>query len=105
MYLVTWNTEDPVPLLQLIQSLQEVDLLGINAANLSASTLDCADWEQRYGIEAGSLPRAALAPVPALEEPSPALPAGPVLLAESFDDSARGALPQSSSAPALWLVG
>lgn len=105
LYLVTWDTEDPAPVLLLIPSLPDVELLGINAANLSGYVLDRADWEQRYGIETGSLLRAALAPAPAPEAPGPALPAGPVLLSENFDDPARGVLPQSSSEPALWLVG
>ncbi|MER3406711.1 MAG: hypothetical protein C4289_17385 [Chloroflexota bacterium] len=105
LYLVTWDTDDPLPYLLLIPSLQDVELFGINMANLGAYTLERADWEQRYGLDSSSLPRAVLAAVPAPEAPSSVPRAGPVLLAESFDDPARGVLPQSSSAPALWLVG
>ena len=103
--LVTWDTDDPLPYLLLIPSLQDVELFGINMANLGACTLERADWEQRSGLDTSSLPRAVLAAVPAPVAPSSVPLAGPVLLAESFDDSARGVLPQSSSVPALWLVG
>jgi hypothetical protein len=119
IYLAKWETEDTLPLLLHIQSIRDVELFGIHAGNYSAYVLDRAEWERRYGLDAATLARAILAPAVTPETPRPLAAAGGdaasarpheaagpvVLLADTFDDPARGVLPQTSSHPTLWLVG
>lgn len=62
IYLVKWETEWPQPKLFHIQSIEDVELFGINGENYGRFVLDRPDWEQRYGISAAGLERQELAP-------------------------------------------
>ena len=69
IYLVKWETEWPQPQLLHIQSIKDVELFGIDGSNYGNFVLDKATWEQRYGIDAGSLPRDRLAAAVAVSAP------------------------------------
>jgi hypothetical protein len=57
IYLVKWETDWPQPKLLHIQSIQDVELFGITAANYGRFVLDRATWEQRYGFRVNGLVR------------------------------------------------
>jgi hypothetical protein len=62
IYLVKWETEWPQPKLLHIQSIEDVELFGINGENYGRFVLDRPDWEQKYGMSAAGLERQRLAP-------------------------------------------
>lgn len=62
IYLVKWETDWPQPKLLHIQSIQDVELFGITAANYGRFVLDRATWEQRYGFRVDGLVREELPP-------------------------------------------
>lgn len=63
IYLVKWETDWSQPKLLHIQSIQDVELFGITAANYGRIVLDRATWEQRYGFRVDGLLREVLPPV------------------------------------------
>ena len=90
IYQVKWESEWPQPKLLHIQSIEDVELFGINGSNYGNFVIDKASWEQRYGIDAATLERQplasavppgvtlTLAPVPAaVIEPTPVPAATP----------------------------
>ena len=92
IYQVKWESEWPQPKLLHIQSIEDVELFGINGSNYGNFVIDKASWEQRYGIDAATLERQplasavppgvtlTLAPVPAaVIEPTPVPAATPEL--------------------------
>ena len=62
IYLVKWETDWPQPKLLHIQSIQDVELFGITAANYGRFVLDRLTWEQRYGFRVDGLVREELPP-------------------------------------------
>ena len=61
IYLVKWEVDWPQPKLLHIKSIKDVELFGINGGNYGSFVLDKAAREQRYGIDASSLPKGELA--------------------------------------------
>ena len=76
IYLVKWETHEPLPRLLHIQSIRDVELFGINESNYGRMVLDRWQWEARYGIPVSDLERMNLAPATALV-PRPTLTAIP----------------------------
>lgn len=74
IYLVKWESDWPQPKLLHIQSIKDVELFGINGSNYGNFVLDKTTWEQRYGIDAGSLQRDQLAAAVAVSAPPAAPP-------------------------------
>ena len=62
IYLVKWETDWPQPELHHIQSIEDVELFGINADNYGRFVLDRANWEAKYGFDVDSLERKPLEP-------------------------------------------
>jgi hypothetical protein len=99
IYLVKWETDQERPTLFHIQTIADVELFGLNAANYGRLVLDAPAWEREYGAALGitidSLARqelpSALATATPLPAPTPT-PAPPVRA------SAPG--PSSGEAPA-----
>ena len=56
IYLVKWESDQPTPILQHIQSIQDVELFGINATNYGAFVLDEAAWQARFSLAPRGLP-------------------------------------------------
>ncbi len=75
IYLVKWETDWPLPQLLHIQSINDVELFGINGSNYGNFVLDKHTWEQRFGIAAAGLQRGVLAP--AAPPPQAAAPHAP----------------------------
>ena len=71
IYLPKWETQDPVPTLLQIQSIQDVELFGINGSNYGALVLDQAAWEQRSGFRVADLPKGVLPPAVPGAAPDP----------------------------------
>ena len=78
IYLVKWETDWAEPQLFHIQSIGDVELLGINASNYGAFVLERPAWESRFGFSAADLQRSTLseatppiAPVPTSHPASP----------------------------------
>ena len=61
IYLVEWEAEWLQPRLLHIQSIEDVELFGINGSNYGDFVLDKPVWEARYGFEVAYLPRGVLA--------------------------------------------
>jgi hypothetical protein len=61
IYQVKWETEWPTPKLLHIQSIRDVELLGITERNYGAFVLDKAGWERRYGTSSAAFVREPLA--------------------------------------------
>jgi hypothetical protein len=55
IYLSKWEDTEATPRLLHIQSITDVELFGINAANYLNFVLDRATWQQRYGFDVGLL--------------------------------------------------
>ncbi len=55
IYLSKWEDTDPSPTLLHIQSIADLELFGINAANYGNFVLQRATYEQRYGFPVGTL--------------------------------------------------
>ena len=62
IYLVKWENHWEFPKLLHIQSIDDVELFGINAGNYGRFVLDKPVWESKYGIDADSLVREPLQP-------------------------------------------
>lgn len=62
IYLVKWENHWEFPKLLHIQSIEDVELFGINAGNYGRFVLDKPMWESKYGIDADSLVREPLQP-------------------------------------------
>ena len=78
IHLVKWETNEAQPRLLHIQSIQDVELFGINASNYGNFVLDQATWERRFNMSVSSLQRAPLPPaVPPPATPTPAASATP----------------------------
>lgn len=61
IYLVKWESHWSQPQLLHIQSIDDVELFGINGSNYGRFVLDRTSWEQRFGIAAADLQRGKLA--------------------------------------------
>ena len=61
IYLVKWESHWPQPQLLHIQSIDDVELFGINGSNYGRFVLDRTAWEQRSGIASAGLQRGKLA--------------------------------------------
>ena len=61
IYFVKWESEWPAPQLLHIQSIADVELFGIDAANYGALVLDEAAWRGRFGIDPATLVKGTLA--------------------------------------------
>jgi hypothetical protein len=61
IYFVKWETDAAQPTLLHIQSIGDVELFGIDATNYGTYVLEQANWEQRFSLPTGSLPRGLLA--------------------------------------------
>ena len=61
IYLVKWESHWPQPQLLHIQSIDDVELFGINRSNYGRFVLDRTAWEQRFGIASAGLQRGKLA--------------------------------------------
>ena len=61
IYLVKWETEWELPQLLHIQSIKDVELLGINGSNYGNFVIEKNEWERRFGISAAGLQRSVLA--------------------------------------------
>jgi hypothetical protein len=87
IYLVKWETNQAQPLLLHIQSISDVELFGINAANYGAFVQDKTTWEQKFGLSTDPLVRRELAP------------------ATAQGATVQGATVQGATAtPAIWLA-
>ncbi len=71
IYLVKWETEWTEPQLLHIQSLNDVELFGIDSGNYGEFVLDPPTWEGTYGLSADSLVRLALEPATTPSSPAP----------------------------------
>ena len=71
VYLVKWETEWTEPQLLHIQSLNDVELFGIDSGNYGEFVLDPPTWEGTYGLSADSLVRLALEPATTPSSPAP----------------------------------
>ena len=71
IYLVKWETEWTKPQLLHIQSLNDVELFGIDSGNYGEFVLDPPTWESTHGLSADSLVRLALEPATTPSSPAP----------------------------------
>ncbi len=60
IYLVKWEQNWTEPRLYHIQSIEDVELFGINARNYGNFILEKAAWEAKYGFDADTLQRSPL---------------------------------------------
>ena len=60
IYLVKWESNWEQPQLLHIQSIEDVELFGINGSNYGNFVIERGAWEQRYGISAAGLQRGTL---------------------------------------------
>ena len=72
IYLVKWETNQERPTLLHIQSIQDVELFGINASNYGRFVLDEVAWQQRFGIPVSGLTRGVLQPAVVVPTATPA---------------------------------
>jgi hypothetical protein len=75
--LVKWETNANVPNLLHIQSIQDVEIFGINANNYGKFVLTQAQWESQFGLKADSLVKGELAS--AVATPTPVATATPTV--------------------------
>ena len=86
IYLVKWETTDASPTLLHIQSIQDVELFGINGGNYGALVLDQIAWESRFRMSAAGLARGVLASaVPSAAAQRATATAAPRLVARIVD--------------------
>lgn len=79
IYLVKWETNEAKPTLYHIQTIQDVELFGINATNYGTFVMDTAAWERRFAMSVDTLARATLqSAVLPTATPAPAATATPV---------------------------
>jgi hypothetical protein len=60
IYLAKWETDEVVPRLLQIQSIDDLELFGVTPTNYGATVLAPAAWEQQFGMEVAALQRGAL---------------------------------------------
>ena len=77
IYQVKWETNQDRPTLLHIQSIQDVELFGIDATNYGRFVMDQVAWEQRFGIPVAGLTRGVLQPAVIVATPTPAATASP----------------------------
>src|SRR5687767_6766077 len=77
IYQVKWESNQDRPTLLHIQSIQDVELFGIDATNYGRFVLDQVAWEQRFGIPVAGLTRGVLQPAVIVATPTPAVTATP----------------------------
>jgi len=88
IYLVKWEASEAKPTLLRIQSIQDVEIFGINGNNYGSLVLDRAVWEQRFGFSFDSLQKGELAA---------AVSASPTPTASAATQSAATATPSGLS--------
>jgi hypothetical protein len=71
IYTPNWETGEAAPTLLHIQSIQDLQLFGVDAANYGSTVLSQADWEQRYGFKVADLQKGELTPIDATAAPAP----------------------------------
>jgi hypothetical protein len=69
IYVVKWDTADTAPTLLHVQSLADLQTIGVTGAIFSSQVLDKAAWESKYGMSVdplrrGELPSTGTAPAP-----------------------------------------
>ena len=62
VYLVKWESADPMPTLAQVRSIRDIELFGINAANWGTLVYDAPLWERRFGLATSRLTRTILEP-------------------------------------------
>ena len=70
IYQVKWETNQERPTLLHIQSIQDVELFGIDATNYGRFVMDQVAWEQRFGMPVAGLPRGVLQPAVVVATPT-----------------------------------
>lgn len=82
IYLVKWESEQVTPILLHIQSIQDVELFGINGSNYSQFVMEEAAWQERFRLAPRGLPVAVLqSAVAAVATPTPAATSTPAATA------------------------
>ena len=95
IYLVKWETDWPQPQLFHIQSIEDVEIFGINASNYGrfvVSVTTCDEWARSYGfsmadLQRGVLPAAVPQPTPT---PQPTATATPTPTPIPYDNQLAG---------------
>lgn len=77
IYLVKWETGWDRPVLQHIQSIEDVRVFGISSNNYGKFVIDRSEWERRFGISVDSLKREELPSATTAASPSPPRLAAP----------------------------
>jgi hypothetical protein len=77
IYLVKWETEEPQPALLHIQSIQDLELFGVDEDNYEQLVLDRQAWEDEFGVSVDDLARGELDPVVVTPPPAPPPPPPP----------------------------
>ena len=62
LYLARWDADQSRPTLLHVQSLADLELFGVDGSNYHRFVLTQAEWERRYDLNAGALPRGELSP-------------------------------------------
>jgi hypothetical protein len=88
IYLSKWETNASAPTLLHIQSIQDVEIFGINTNNYGKFVMSQADWEAKYGFRFANVQKGELAG--AVATPTPVATATPtVTLAAKLLDVTR----------------
>jgi hypothetical protein len=82
IYLAKWEVNQSAPRLLQVQSIDDLQLIGVNAANYNAVVFEQAEWEKRFGMSVEDLERGALEQA-TYAEAAPSIPAE-----ESHEDTA-----------------
>jgi hypothetical protein len=83
IYQPKWETDQAQPTLLHIQSIQDVELFGINGNNYGNFVLDRPAWEQKYGFNVDTLQKGELAP--AVPQATPTATAAPAATATAVN--------------------
>jgi hypothetical protein len=104
IYVPKWETNAARPILQRLQSPNDLELIGVDGTNYGGLVLEQREWEQRYGLSVGGLTRTDLDPAVPPQAPAAtptAPPDGPRLIVPS-QEVIRG---RGDSELVAWLVG
>ena len=72
VYLVKWESADPMPTLAQVRSIRDIEVFGVDAANWGTLVYDAPLWERRFGLSTSRLTRTVLEPAvaaPAIASP------------------------------------
>ena len=90
IYLSKWETNANQPTLLHIQSIQDVELFGINASNYGKFVMSQADWEAKYGFKVDSLQKGELASAVATPTPTATATRTVTIAARQLDTTRTG---------------